>query len=77
MKAEKMPIVTTAIVINSALDCRKMFAMIATSSITAPTNRNLPIAERSRLMTVESAAMPRKVTPVPANAVMIRPVPFE
>ena len=28
-------------------------------------------------MTVESVAMPRKMTPVPANAVMIRPAPFE
>ena len=40
-------------------------------------NRNLPIADRSRLITVESTAMPRKMPPVPAKAVITSPAPFE
>ena len=62
MKAEKMPTISTAIVIISALDCRKMLAMPATSSMIAPMNRNLPIVDRSRLITVDSVAMPRKIS---------------
>ena len=38
--------------------------------------RNLPIADRSRLMMLESDAMPRKTAPVPANAVITRLVPL-
>ena len=51
MKAEKMPIASTDSVIISALDCRKMLAMPATSSMIAPMKSHLPIALRSRLMT--------------------------
>ena len=76
MKAEKMPIASTEIVIIIALDCRKMLAMPATSTMIMPMNRNLPIADRSRLITVESVAMPRKIAPVPANAVMMSPAPL-
>ena len=76
MNAEKMPITSTDSVIISALDCSQMLAMLATSTMIAPMNRNLPIVDRSRLMTVDSAAMPRKIAPVPANAIMIRPAPL-
>ncbi len=39
-------------------------------------NSHLPIADRSRLITVDSAAMPKKTAPVPAKAVMIRLAPL-
>ena len=76
MKAEKIPIATTDNVIIKALDCRKMFAMPATSSMITPMNRNLPIEDRSRLMTDDKVAMPTKMTAVPENAVMISPAPL-
>ena len=72
MKAEKMPMASTASVIISALDWMKKLAMPATSSMIAPMNSHLPMADRSRLMTDDSVAMPRKIAPVPAKAVMIR-----
>ena len=71
-----MPIASTQSVIISAGDCRKTFMMPATSSMIAPMNRNLPIDERSRLTMLESVAMPRKMRPVPANAVMMSPTPL-
>ena len=76
MKAEKMPMASTDKVIISALDCRKMFAMPATTSRIIPMKRNLPIEPRSRLITDDSMAMPKKMAPVPAKAVMIRLAPF-
>ena len=39
-------------------------------------NSHLPMLLRSRLMTVDSVAMPRKIRPVPVNAVMISPAPL-
>ena len=72
-----MPIAITEIVIISALDCRKMFAIAATSSMIMPTNRNLPIAVRSRLMTRRQRRHAEEdQPPVPANAIMIRPAPL-
>ena len=41
-----------------------------------PMNKNLPMLERSRLITLLSVAMPRKIVPVPANAIMIRLPPL-
>ncbi len=56
MKAEKMPIASTDIVIISALDCTKMLIDAPTiNTMIAPTNRNLPMPDRSRLITVDSA----------------------
>ncbi len=76
MKAEKMPITSTDSVIISALDWMKKFAMPATSTMMAPMNSHLPIELRSRLMIVDSEAMPRKMVPVPAKAIMIRLAPL-
>jgi len=76
MKAEKMPMASTASVIISALLWMKMLATIATSSMIMPMNRNLPIELRSRLMMDDSEAMPRKMAPVPAKAIMIRLAPL-
>ena len=76
MKAEKMPITSTDSVIISAPDWMNTFAMPAISTRIAPMNRNLPIALRSRLITDDSVAMPRKMAPVPAKAVMIRLAPL-
>src|SRR6218665_1458605 len=77
MKGEKMPMASTDSVIISAGDFRKMFAMPATSSMMAPMKSHLPIHDRSRLMTDDSAAMPKKIAPVPAKASMIRLPPFD
>ena len=54
----------------------KKLAMPATSSMIAPMNSHLPIAVRSRLMIDDSDAMPRKMAPVPAKAIMIRLAPL-
>ena len=57
MNAEKMPTASTASVIISALDCRKTFAMPATSSMIAPMKSHLPIELRSRLITLAVLAV--------------------
>ena len=76
MKAENRPIATTDSVIISALDCRKMFTRPATSSRMAPTNRNLPMFVRSRLITLARLAIATNTTAVPPKAVMISDAPL-
>ena len=54
-----------------------MFANAATSSMITPTNRNLPIGARSRLIVVASVAMVTNTAAVPPNASAISDTPFE
>jgi hypothetical protein len=56
------------IVSASAGICRNMFAIIAMSSAIMPTNRNLPMNDRSRLIVCERTLMPKKMPPVPTAA---------
>ncbi len=76
MKAEKMPIASTDSVIINALDWMNTLAIPATSNMMQPMNSHLPMLVRSRLMTVDIVAMPRKIRPVPVKAVMINPAPL-
>ena len=50
--------------------------MKAKNSIHAPTIRNLPMPDKSRLITVASEAIPKKIAAVPPKAVMINVVPL-
>ncbi|MNL40572.1 hypothetical protein D3C87_1629310 [compost metagenome] len=75
MKAEKIPMASTASVMVNALERRKKFAIPDTKSMTAPTKSNRPIALRSRWITDDSTAMPRKMPAVPAKACITRLVP--
>ena len=76
MKNEKMPMISTASVIINAPLWMKKLAMPATSTRIAPMNMNLAMFDRSRLTMVDSVAMPRKMAPVPAKAIMIRLAPL-
>ena len=53
-----------------------MLASMATKTITAPTVRNLPIPERSRLITVASVAIAKNTAAVPPKAVMTSDAPL-
>ena len=52
----------------SAGICRKIFAIMATSRAIIPTNRNLPMKPKSRLVVAAIAPMAKKITPVPTAA---------
>ncbi len=45
-----------------------MFAIIATSSVIMPTNRNLPMKPKSRFVVTAIAPIVTKIAPVPAAA---------
>ena len=76
MKAENRPMAITDSVIISALDSTKMLITPATSNRIAPTNRNLPMLDRSRLITLARLAMAKKTAAVPPKAVMINDDPL-
>ena len=76
MKADEIPITNTDNAIIKAVLWKKMLAIAATSTMIMPMNKNLPMDDRSRLMTLDSVAMPKKIPPVPAKAVMIKLAPL-
>ena len=71
-----MPSTATSSARCTPVDCRNTLAMPAIIAITAPTNRNFCRPDRSRLTTVASDAIAKKIAAVPPKAVMISVPPF-
>ena len=76
MKALNMAIASTEIASMPALDPTNTLMMAPTISTRAPTVNHLPIALRSRLITVARLAITKKTPAVPPKAVMINSEPF-
>ena len=76
MNAEKIAIATTMMVSINAGICNQMLAKEATINRMTPTNRNLPMLEKSFLETVAMEAITVKMAAVPPKAPIIRVAPL-
>ena len=72
-----MPITSTLITSMPTLEPTNTLMMLPIITTIAPTNRNLPMPERSRLITVARLAITKNTPAVPANAVITRLAPLE